>query len=423
MRTPIPDYLTEVLEACTEDDGHLADYIPELAQADPNKLALAVCMTDGTEYTAGDHDTSFTIQSISKPFAYALALNDLGMDAVLGTVGVEPSGEAFNEISLDPVTNQPKNPMINAGAITVHSMLDDDRVASGFAAFAGRDLEVDTQVYESELGSADRNHAIAYMLRNHGIIDADPAAVVDGYTRQCSYLVTVGDLALMAATLANGGVHPATGDRVVSREVARLVLSVMTTCGMYDAAGDWFTTVGIPAKSGVSGGLIGALPGVSGLAGFSPRLDSHGNTVRGVRMFERLSLDMGMHVMELPPPARALSRGHATVTLDTDAGTEDASLYELHGAVDFVGMERLLRDLTEHTPESREVVLDLTYVHEIRDVGRRMLLEAARRLSLEDHHVTFVDPGGTLSSWTSQGTLDVGDGTLADVVESKDGAR
>jgi glutaminase len=177
--------------------------------------------------------------------------------------------------------------------------------------------------------------------------------------------------------------------------VARQVLSVMATCGMYDAAGDWFTTVGIPAKSGVSGGLIGSLPGRAGLAVFSPRLDRHGNSVRGVQVFERLSADMGMHLMEVPPPARSLVRERAPLP----TGDGHGEVFELQGSVDFVGMERFLRELADEAPSESAVVLDLTRVHEVRDVGRRMLLEGARRLSLDGHQVEFVDPDGMLAAF------------------------
>ncbi|WZH51522.1 MAG: glutaminase [Nocardioides alkalitolerans] len=396
MRTPLPDYLTEVLEVCgTDSSGELAAYIPELAAADPDRLALGLCTVDGTGYAVGDDGVRFSIQSISKPFAYALALADLGLDAVLAKVGVEPSGEAFNELSLEEDSGRPLNPMINAGAITVHALVGRDRVRRGFAAFAGRELEVDEEVSSSELATADRNRAIAYMLRNHGIVEDDPREVVAGYTEQCSLLVDVADLAAMAATLANGGVQPVTGEQVVPRWVARQVLSVMATCGMYDAAGDWFTTVGIPAKSGVSGGLIGSLPGRAGLAVFSPRLDRHGNSVRGVQVFERLSADMGMHLMEVPPPARSLVRERAPLP----TGDGHGEVFELQGSVDFVGMERFLRELADEAPSESAVVLDLTRVHEVRDVGRRMLLEGARRLSLDGHEVEFVDPDGMLAAF------------------------
>ncbi|WP_313959778.1 glutaminase [Microbacterium paludicola] len=318
MRSLVPDYLEGVLADVRQDaSGQPAQYIPELAAADPDRLAAVFATVDGRVYGAADSDAEFTIQSISKPFVYALALADRGFAPVLDKIGVEPSGEAFNQISLERETGRPLNPMINAGAITAHSLAGHDgmgaatrveRVVYGLSAFAGRRLAVDESVCASEMEHAHRNLAIAHMLRSHGILEEDPRDVVDGYVRQCAVLVTTRDLAMMAATLANGGRNPVTGEQVVDARVVRQVLSVMATCGMYDAAGDWATQVGIPAKSGVAGGLIGALPGQIGIATFSPRLDTHGNSVRGVSLFGRFSADMGLHVMEVPPTARGVVR-------------------------------------------------------------------------------------------------------------------
>jgi glutaminase len=197
------------------------------------------------------------------------------------------------------------------------------------------------------------------------------------------------------------------------------VMAVMATCGMYDAAGDWFTGVGIPAKSGVAGGLIGALPGQAGLATFAPRLDRHGNSVRGVRVFERLSRDMGMHLMEVPPPARSLVRGRT----ELPGGREGHGwAYELQGSVNFVGMERVLRYLVEEPPTEATVVLDLTRVHEVRDVGRRMLLEAIRRLVRDGHDVTLVDPEAVLEAFPddhADGDVDAGDGVTVPVLRQR----
>lgn len=264
MRPIIPDYLAEALRDVESDtSGERAGYIPELAAANPERLGAAFAMIDGEVYGAGDIDTEFTIQSISKPFVYALALADRGFGPVLARVGVEPSGEAFNEISLESDTGRPLNPMINAGAITVHSLAGAEdlkpterveRVLHGLSAFAGRRLSMDEAVCASEMEHAHRNLAIAHMLRSHDVLTEDPRAVVDGYTRQCSVLVTTRDLAMMAATLANRGTNPLSGEQVVPEPVVRQVLSVMFSCGMYDAAGDWTTQVGIPAKSGVAGG-------------------------------------------------------------------------------------------------------------------------------------------------------------------------
>ena len=402
MRSPIPDYLTEALgDVASDTSGALADYIPELAAANPERLGAAFAMVDGAVYGVGDVDTEFTIQSISKPFAYALALADRGFDAVLAKVGVEPSGEAFNELSLEGGTGRPLNPMINAGAITAHSLAGPEgidatarleRVVDGLSAFAGRRLMFDDAVCASELEHAHRNLAIAHMLRSYNVITEDPAAVVEGYTRQCSLLVTTLDLAVMAATLANHGVNPVSGERVVPEPVVRQVLSVMFSCGMYDAAGDWATQVGIPAKSGVAGGLIGALPGQIGIATFSPRLDVHGNSVRGVGLFGRFSSDMGLHVMEIPAASRAVVRSNHVVGEGPDA----VRVIQLQGGIRFAGAERVIREVTDTAPAEHHVKLDLTMAYSIDDVARRMLLEIVRRLTLDGHEVSLIDPEGLL---------------------------
>ncbi|MFE0422494.1 glutaminase [Streptomyces sp. NPDC058953] len=398
MRSVIPDYLAEALGDVESDtSGEPADYIPELAAADPERLGAVFATVDGEVYGAGDIDTEFTIQSISKPFAYALALADRGFGPVLARVGVEPSGEAFNQISLESDTGRPFNPMINAGAITTHSLAGQEdmnpaerveRVIRGLSAFAGRELRADESVCVSEMEHAHRNLAIAYMLRGYGILTEDPRVVVEGYIRQCSVLVTARDLAMMAATLANRGVNPLSGERVVPEPVVRQVLSVMSTCGMYDAAGDWATQVGIPAKSGVAGGLIGALPGQIGIATFSPRLDSHGNSVRGVSLFGRFSSDMGLHVMEVPAAARAIVRSSHVVGV----GPHAVRVLQLQGGIAFAGAERVVREVVNTAPAEVGVALDLTMVYSIDDVARRMLLEVVRRLTLDGHEVYLVDP-------------------------------
>jgi glutaminase len=421
MRSMIPDYLAEVLHDCAADaSGAVADYIPELARADPDQLAVALATVDGHVYAVGDHDVPFSIQSISKPFAYALALTDHGFDAVLAKVGVEPSGEAFNELSLESGTGRPLNPMINAGALTTYTLigsvgLDDDerfeRARGALSAFAGRELVVDEAVYASESQTSFRNRALAYILRAQDIVP-DPDAAVAGYTRMCSLQVTARDLALMAATFANNGIQPLTGERLVGPDVVRQVLSVMTTCGMYDAAGDWVSTVGIPAKSGVSGGIIGALPGQLGVATFSPRLDAHGNSVRGVELCNRLSRDMGLHMMEVPPPARSVMR--ASRSIDLPEGRA-ARIYALQGVVTFTGAERVVSTVVAEDPWEDTVVLDLARVHTINDVARRMLLELVRRLAGDDRRVVLVDPEEVLPD------PDAGDGVRPEVVQVLDG--
>lgn len=418
MRSVIPDYLAEALgDAEPNTTGESAAYIPELAAADPERLGAVFATVQGEVYGAGDIDTEFTIQSISKPFTYALALSDRGFDAVLAKVGVEPSGEAFNQISLESDTGRPLNPMINAGAITTHSLTGSEdlnlaerveRVVHGLSAFAGRRLRTDEAVCASEMEHAHRNLAIAHMLRSHNILTEDAEAVVDGYTRQCSVLVTARDLAMMAATLANRGVNPLSAEQVVPEPVVRQVLSVMFTCGMYDAAGDWATQVGIPAKSGVAGGLIGALPGQIGIATFSPRLDPHGNSVRGVSLFERFSSDMGLHVMGVPAAARAVVRSNDVV----GSGPNALRVLRLQGGIGFAGAERVVREAVDSAPTEVRVAVDLTMVYSIDDVARRMLLEVTRRLTLDGHEVYLVDPESIMPD------PDPGDGGRVAVVDT-----
>ena len=413
MHSPIPSYLDEVLQSVAADrTGVLANYIPELAEADPERLGASIAMVDGELYASGDTDSLFTIQSISKPFVYALALADRGFEKVLDKVGVEPSGEPFNEISLEDSSGRPLNPMINAGAITTHSLVGTEtmnpaermeRVISGLSAFAGRSLDVDEAVYSSEIEHAHRNLAIAHMLRSHDILTENPAGVVEGYTRQCSLLVTVQDLAMMAATLANYGIQPVTGEQVVPKTVVRQVLSVMFTCGMYNAAGDWATQVGIPAKSGVGGGIIGAVPGQLGLATFSPRLDVHGNSVRGVSLFERFSSDMGMHVMNIPTVARSAIRANYRI----GSGEKITQVIQLQGRIRFAGAERVIRDIVDTHYTGTRIALDISRVYSVDEVAQHMLLEIMRRMRHEGYTVYLIDQDDTITNLEALKAMDV----------------
>ena len=394
MKTPLPDYLEHVLDECDGDDsGHLADYIPELANASPHRLALAMSTVDGEIYSVGDDDVEFTIQSMSKPFTYAYVLQQLGIDEVLEKVGVEPSGEAFNEISLGK-DGRPKNPMINSGAITTHSLIPvKENVSSAeilrqfMSELAGRELCFDDSVYHSEIKTAYRNLSIGYMLRTVGILETDPVDIVNGYIRQCSILVTVKDLVRMGSVLANGGVDAQTGKRLLNRSVVRQVLSVMMSCGMYDAAGDWLTTVGIPAKSGVAGGILGVLPGQVSIAAFSPKLDEHGNSVRGIDMMERLSRDMGLHLMEGTPSAQTIVQSHYRTGQDASL-----SVYVLRGVLKFTEAEMLLRIFQREPVDQSTIIIDLTQISLIHDVGKRMFLEGVDRLIDDGHSLLLVDP-------------------------------
>lgn len=364
---PITALLSGVLEETRpHDGGATAAYIPELADADPERLAFAGVGPRGRVHAVGDTDAEFTIQSVSKPFVLALALAEHGRDAVLRKVGVEPSGEPFNAISLEAGTGRPANPMVNAGAIATTALIDgadiDERTArivETLSAFAGRSLWIDEHVYASESSTGDRNRALAHLLRSHGIITVPVDLAVETYFRQCSVLVTVRDLAVMASTLAFGGVNPVTGDRVVDERVARDVLSIMASCGMYDFSGEWLLRVGLPAKSGVSGGVLAVAPSQFGVAAFSPRLDAHGNSVRGVAIIERAAERFGMHLLE---PHESLSAPAITVVK-----TPTGRALRLGGELGFSGAERIaavLRGLVDELPEDAVVTVDA------RELGR-----------------------------------------------------
>ncbi|WP_040495479.1 glutaminase A [Ilumatobacter nonamiensis] len=292
-------------------DGVPADYIPELADVDPDTFAISVAMVDGRRVGAGAGTHPFTIQSISKLLMYGLALETHGREAVMRRVGVAPTGDSFNAILLDEDDNRAPNPMVNAGAMAITDLVVGDSIGarvdvvrSLYERYLGRLPELDHHVWASEQATGNRNRAIAYLMLSRGIIEDRVEETLDLYFAQCSVLVTCDDLAMIGATLANHGVHPTTGEQVVAPEVVRDMLSVALTCGMYDYAGEWVFTVGIPAKSGVGGGILGILPGVGGLATFSPRLDQFGNSVRGVKVFEEFSAQFGLHLFDPGRPWR-----------------------------------------------------------------------------------------------------------------------
>lgn len=276
--------------------GKTADYIPELASAKEDQFGIAIVTCDGQIFRAGNTEVNFTLQSTSKPFVYAMALQELGREFMRTRVGVEPSGEAFNSIvELEKQTHRPYNPMINSGAIAVSSFIQDKngisrekRVLDLFSKYTNRELSIDEKVFQSEKETAHRNRSIAHLLRHFDVIGDDIDESLDLYFKQCSILVNTIDLAFMAATLANNGVQPLTQKKIVDREFIPDVLSLMFTCGMYDSAGEWAYTVGLPAKSGVSGGLLAVVPGKMGIATYSPLIDSHGHSVRGVKALQDL---------------------------------------------------------------------------------------------------------------------------------------
>lgn len=289
--------------------GTVADYIPILAQADPELFGIAVVGVNGAVHLAGSADVEFSIQSISKAFVYALVCEQLGHEVVQDRVGVNNTGLPFNSVvAIELNDGHPMNPMVNAGALATTALVPGatpaDRWAAirdGLSRFAGRPLELDEQVYTSEMATNQRNKAIARLLESYGRIDDDPLAVVDVYTRQCSLLVSAQDLAVMGGTLADGGINPLTGERVVSHQVCRDTLAVMAANGLYERSGEWLFEIGLPGKSGVSGGIVTIAPGKGGLGVYSPPLDQAGNSVRGVRATAHLSRTLGLNIFASDP--------------------------------------------------------------------------------------------------------------------------
>lgn len=410
MLSPVQHYLEEILDNVRDHDGgENASYIEKLKTADSDKLALALCTADGHVYAAGDDGYEFSIQSISKPFVYALALDIYGAEEVHKYVGVEPSGEGFNQLSLDK-NGRPANPLINAGAITVNQLIGGpdiavsdrvEKIRDYFSRLAGRELTIDEEIYESEMAGADRNMAIAHLLREVDMVTDQAHEAVASYIKQCSVLVNVKDLAVMAATLSNGGTQPITGEKILTAEACRVTQAVMISAGMYDASGRWMVNVGIPAKSGVAGGLIGTIPSQMGIASLSPRLDEQGNSVRGVKIFRELSGKLGLNLVSsnfyVAPGVRSIEHiGSDTVV-------------ELQGRVNFAAAEKILSDLQRHHIEGR-LVLDASRVTSFNNSGRNLIKEGLKQYRDEGVDVAFYDPDGTLSGY------EFSDGTSAEAI-------
>ena len=285
-------------------DAERGYYPPESADDEQDRFAICLASVDGQVFSVGDSALPFPLQSISKVFVYGVALADRGRERVIERVGVEPSGDAFDSIVFDERNHRPHNPMVNAGALVTSDLVrgshPDEKLERILAVLrlyaANEDLEVDQRTFQREMRSADRNRATAYLMRSQAMLKGDVEAILALYLRQCSVQVTCHDLAVMAATLANACVNPLSGERVLPPARVRDVISVMYTCGMYDAAGQWTYDVGIPAKSGVSGGILAVVPGKGGIGVFSPGLDAYGNSVRGVKVCEEISDRMGLHV-------------------------------------------------------------------------------------------------------------------------------
>jgi glutaminase len=407
---PIEDYLTELHQRVAAiSGGKPADYIPELGKVDQELFGIAIATVDGQIYAVGDAEIPFTIQSVSKPFMYGYALQHYGRAAVLEQVGVEPTGEAFNSIVLDEVANRPFNPMVNAGAIAIAEMMvgetQDERVANMlklFSDLAGRKLDIDQSVFNSELTTGHRNRAIAYMMLNTAMISRDPNEVLDLYFRQCSVKVTARDLAIMAATLANDGKNPLTGKPVFDAQFVRDMLTVMNSCGMYNYAGEWAYEVGMPAKSGVSGCIIAVIPGQIGICVYSPPIDKQGNSVRGIRVCQEISSEFELHAFNNRTNVRSVIRRDYRADLVRSnrlrtpeerailatAGAKIAVL-EAQGALFFGSTEQLLRRLMQLAAETRYVIVDFKRVHLADTSARKLIVRVARSLAQSETELVF----------------------------------
>ncbi|MCB1689494.1 MAG: glutaminase A [Halioglobus sp.] len=290
-------------------EGANADYIPALAKVDPNLYGIALVTPDGKIYTAGDIKSEVSIQSISKVFTMALVIEEAGPEAISSNMGVDATGQVFNSIvAVEQYQGSEMNPLVNAGAITATSMVSGNsrdeiwnKILHFYEDFAGRKLAVNQEVFESEAATNQRNQAIASLMYAYGHIKDNPAQATDIYTEQCSVSVNVQDLATMAATLANGGRNPLTGKQVMSSQNVAEVLAVMATAGLYDDSGQWLYLTGLPAKSGVGGGIIAVSPGRFGIAVISPPLDAAGNSVRAQKAIADISNALGGNPYEVTP--------------------------------------------------------------------------------------------------------------------------
>jgi glutaminase len=377
------------------DNGEVASYIPELLKADPKWFGIALITVDGHVYQVGESRQPFTIQSISKAITYGIALEDQGVDAVLRKVDVEPSGEAFNSISLEPGTGRPRNSMINAGAIATVALIEGDtaddklkRMLKCYERYLGRQVSIDEDVYRSEKSTGHRNKAIAYLLRNSDIIEKDTDDILDVYFKQCSILVTCRDLAMIGATLANDGVNPITGVRALESRFVPKVLSVMSSCGMYDYSGGWIYEVGMPAKSGVGGGVVAVLPGQFGLAVFSPKLDERGNSARGIAVCKKISADFGLHMFHSGRstatsvihasydaahiPSKRIRNSEQT-RLIAEHG-QQISVIELQGELMFTSAEIIISEAMNAVQKAEYLIMDFTRVPSIKQGADRLLI-------------------------------------------------
>jgi glutaminase len=315
-RLPPPDAVQALVDEAHDryraaGDGVVSRVYPALAEVPRDLFGICVAGSDGTIATAGDAGHEFTIMSVAKPFLFALVCDLLGPDELRRRVGVNSTGLPFDSFTaIERGGDARTNPMVNAGAIVAASLVPGATpearwsfVRAGLSRFAGRELALDEAVLASASATNSRNHGIAHLLHSYGQLGCPPAEAVDLYTRQCSLEVTARDLAVMGATLADGGVNPLTGHRVVDAMVCHHTLAVMLTAGLYDTSGDWLYEVGLPGKSGIGGGIVTVSPGKGGLGTFAPPLDPAGNSVKGQLVARFLSARLGMDLLISEPVA------------------------------------------------------------------------------------------------------------------------
>jgi glutaminase len=291
------------------DEGKVADYIPALAKVPRGLFGICIAGVDGSSFEIGDSKHQFSIQSVSKPFVFALVSEAIGTEEARAKIGANATGLPFNSVmAIELNSDRTMNPMVNAGAIATTSAVPGDTadakwrfIREGLSRFAGRALSIDEEVYESEAATNQRNRGIARLLEGYERMYFDALQATDVYTKQCSLLVSAADLAVMGATLADGGVNPLTRERVVSADVAKRVLAIMATAGLYERSGDWLFEIGLPGKSGVGGGIVTISPGKGGLGVFSPPLDEAGNSVRAQRVTKYLSEHLGLNLFASQP--------------------------------------------------------------------------------------------------------------------------
>jgi glutaminase len=292
-------------------DGKNSQVYPALAKVPSELFGICIVGTSGNVYAIGDSDYEFTIMSVSKPFIFALVCEEIGVEEARQKLGVNATGMAFNSLAgIERSPDGRSNPMVNSGAIATTSLVPggnlDARwkfIHDGLSRFAGRKLPLNDEVYASASATNFRNQAIARMLQSYGRIYIDPADAVDLYTKQCALNVSAKDLAVMGATLADGGVNPITKERVVDPSVCHYALAVMTTAGLYETSGDWLFDIGLPGKSGIGGGIVTVSPGKGGLGTFAPPLDAAGNSVKGQLAAKYLSQELGMDLFASQPQA------------------------------------------------------------------------------------------------------------------------